>query len=119
MHVFLIVMSKRMRICVRPTLVSFYPCTFHLKGSVWSALPPINSSLNTKPIILVITSMDSASFFRDKNLGAESPISVSYPGHVILSYFYLDKAFFLLYICCFHFPGVNCTACCCGCSCKC
>lgn len=45
--------------------------------SVWSALPPINfSSLpKAKPTILVITSMDSASFFRDKNLGAESPIS--------------------------------------------
>ncbi|XP_042017949.1 nicastrin isoform X2 [Salvia splendens] len=45
--------------------------------SVWSALPPINlsSSPKPKPIVLVITSMDSASFFRDKSLGAESPIS--------------------------------------------
>ncbi|KAH6796470.1 Zn-dependent exopeptidases superfamily protein [Perilla frutescens var. hirtella] len=45
--------------------------------SVWSALPPItfSSSPEVKPIVLVITSMDSASFFRDKNLGAESPIS--------------------------------------------
>ncbi|CAA0814554.1 Nicastrin [Striga hermonthica] len=45
--------------------------------SVWSALPPIKTSsqLNGKPIVLVMTSMDSASFFRDKSLGAESPIS--------------------------------------------
>ncbi|KAF7831128.1 nicastrin [Senna tora] len=45
--------------------------------SVWSALPPINisSSDHSKRIILTVASMDSASFFRDKNLGAESPIS--------------------------------------------
>ncbi|KAJ6707362.1 NICASTRIN [Salix viminalis] len=45
--------------------------------SVWSSLPPINnsSSNHSKPIILTVASMDSASFFRDKNLGAESPIS--------------------------------------------
>lgn len=45
--------------------------------SVWSSLPPINiSSLKTpKPIILTVASMDSASFFRDKSLGADSPIS--------------------------------------------
>ncbi|XP_031397601.1 nicastrin isoform X2 [Punica granatum] len=45
--------------------------------SVWSALPPINVSLGnqSKPVILVTASMDSASFFRDKSLGAESPIS--------------------------------------------
>ncbi|KAK4767492.1 hypothetical protein SAY86_015242 [Trapa natans] len=45
--------------------------------SVWSALPPINvSHINQpKPIILAMASMDSASFFRDRNLGAESPIS--------------------------------------------
>ncbi|KAK6127422.1 hypothetical protein DH2020_038843 [Rehmannia glutinosa] len=45
--------------------------------SVWSALPPINisSPLKAKPVVLTMTSMDSASFFRDKNLGAESPIS--------------------------------------------
>ncbi|KAK7285268.1 hypothetical protein RJT34_20033 [Clitoria ternatea] len=45
--------------------------------SVWSALPPINiSSLQqSKPIILTVASMDSASFFRDKTLGADSPIS--------------------------------------------
>ncbi|CAK9138153.1 unnamed protein product [Ilex paraguariensis] len=48
-----------------------------MKGSVWSALPPINvSSLErSKPIILTVASMDSASFFRDKSLGADSPIS--------------------------------------------
>ncbi|KAF3445173.1 hypothetical protein FNV43_RR14867 [Rhamnella rubrinervis] len=45
--------------------------------SVWSSLRPIsNSSLDqSKPIILTMASMDSASFFRDKSLGAESPIS--------------------------------------------
>ncbi|XP_057993530.1 nicastrin isoform X2 [Hevea brasiliensis] len=45
--------------------------------SVWSSLPPINitSSNQSKPIILIVASMDSASFFRDKSLGAESPIS--------------------------------------------
>ncbi|KAJ6936010.1 hypothetical protein NC652_010908 [Populus alba x Populus x berolinensis] len=45
--------------------------------SVWSSLPPINNSStnHSKPIILTVASMDSASFFRDKNLGAESPIS--------------------------------------------
>lgn len=45
--------------------------------SVWSSLPPINisSSDQKKPIVLTMTSMDSASFFRDKNLGADSPIS--------------------------------------------
>lgn len=45
--------------------------------SVWSALPPINKSLSyqSKPIILLVASMDSASFFRDKSLGADSPIS--------------------------------------------
>ncbi|CAL9013069.1 unnamed protein product [Prunus brigantina] len=45
--------------------------------SVWSSLPPINfsSSEQSKPIILMVASMDSASFFRDKGLGADSPIS--------------------------------------------
>ncbi|XP_028800506.1 nicastrin [Neltuma alba] len=45
--------------------------------SVWSSLPPINISSfdHSKPIILTMASMDSASFFRDKSLGAESPIS--------------------------------------------
>ncbi|XP_065848730.1 nicastrin isoform X2 [Euphorbia lathyris] len=45
--------------------------------SVWSSLPPINISQpkQSKPIILTVASMDSASFFRDKSLGAESPIS--------------------------------------------
>ena len=50
-----------------------------MKGSVWSSLPPINvsSSDQSKPVILTVASMDSASFFRDKSLGADSPISVS------------------------------------------
>ncbi|GKV20286.1 hypothetical protein SLEP1_g30438 [Rubroshorea leprosula] len=45
--------------------------------SVWSSLQPINSSASdqSKPIILTVASMDSASFFRDKSLGADSPIS--------------------------------------------
>ncbi|XP_052193080.1 nicastrin isoform X2 [Diospyros lotus] len=45
--------------------------------SVWSALPPIQdlSSESSKRIILATASMDSASFFRDKSLGADSPIS--------------------------------------------
>lgn len=51
----------------------------NLKGSVWSSLPPNSESSAdiTKPIILAIASMDSASFFRDKSLGADSPLSVS------------------------------------------
>ncbi|CAN8279000.1 unnamed protein product [Cochlearia groenlandica] len=45
--------------------------------SVWSSLPPINvsSSNNRKPIVLSVASMDSASFFRDRSFGADSPIS--------------------------------------------
>ncbi|XP_062119081.1 nicastrin-like [Humulus lupulus] len=45
--------------------------------SVWSSLPPLNisSSDQGKPIILTVASMDSASFFRDKSLGSDSPIS--------------------------------------------
>ncbi|GAB2299165.1 hypothetical protein Dimus_033237 [Dionaea muscipula] len=45
--------------------------------SVWSSLPPIDtlSSEPAKSIILAVTSMDSASFFRDKSFGADSPIS--------------------------------------------
>eukprot|EP00250_Pteridium_aquilinum_P005740 c15793_g1_i1 orf=779-2905(-) len=44
--------------------------------SVWSSLPPINaSSSSQKKIVLAVTTMDSASFFRDKTLGADSPLS--------------------------------------------
>ncbi|XP_076951630.1 nicastrin-like [Bidens hawaiensis] len=45
--------------------------------SVWSALPAENTSSSSteKPIILTVASMDSASFFRDKSLGAESSLS--------------------------------------------
>ncbi|XP_077241148.1 Zn-dependent exopeptidases superfamily protein [Tasmannia lanceolata] len=45
--------------------------------SVWSSLPPINvSSVKPpKPILLTVASQDSASFFRDKSLGADSPLS--------------------------------------------
>ncbi|KAJ8551714.1 hypothetical protein K7X08_021729 [Anisodus acutangulus] len=45
--------------------------------SVWSALPPIivSSSKKAKPMILTVASMDAASFFRDKSVGADSPIS--------------------------------------------
>ena len=50
-----------------------------LKGSVWSSLPPIveSSSDVAKPIILAMASMDTASIFRDKSVGADSPLSVS------------------------------------------
>ncbi|KAG0461015.1 hypothetical protein HPP92_021000 [Vanilla planifolia] len=45
--------------------------------SVWSALPPISAPSFDPPksILLVIASMDSASFFRDLSLGADSPMS--------------------------------------------
>ncbi|GAB4827307.1 hypothetical protein Ancab_034193 [Ancistrocladus abbreviatus] len=45
--------------------------------SVWSSLPPVNTSSSESPksIVLAVASMDSASFFRDKSLGADSPIS--------------------------------------------
>ncbi|CAH9138973.1 unnamed protein product [Cuscuta epithymum] len=44
--------------------------------SVWSALPPIKiSSEKSRPIILAVASMDSASFFRDTSIGADSSIS--------------------------------------------
>lgn len=61
---------------VLPQIATF--CLSFVKGSVWSSLPPINvsSSDQSKPIILMMASMDSASFFRDKSLGADSPLSV-------------------------------------------
>lgn len=45
--------------------------------SVWSALPTTNvsDSSKEKAIVLTVASMDSASFFRDKSLGADSPLS--------------------------------------------
>ncbi|CAN6246191.1 unnamed protein product [Urochloa humidicola] len=45
--------------------------------SVWASLPPIKngSTERQKPIILVVTSQDSASFFRDRSIGSDSPIS--------------------------------------------
>ncbi|KAG8072309.1 hypothetical protein GUJ93_ZPchr0006g42388 [Zizania palustris] len=45
--------------------------------SVWASLPPISNSTSNhqKPIIMVTASQDSASFFRDRSLGADSPIS--------------------------------------------
>ncbi|KAJ1280941.1 hypothetical protein BS78_04G270600 [Paspalum vaginatum] len=45
--------------------------------SVWTSLPPIKngSTEHQKPIILAIASQDSASFFRDRSLGSDSPIS--------------------------------------------
>ena len=51
----------------------------YLKGSVWASLPPIKngSTEHQKPIVLAITSQDSASFFRDRSIGSDSPISVS------------------------------------------
>ena len=77
------------------------PSIRNMKGSVWSALPPINilSSESSKRIILAVASMDSASFFRDKNLGADSPISVS-------SNVYSQICFIVesnLFECCFYY----------------
>ncbi|RZC70238.1 hypothetical protein C5167_033377 [Papaver somniferum] len=45
--------------------------------SVMSSLPPIDVSSTQKPksIVLAMASMDSASFFRDKSPGADSPLS--------------------------------------------
>ncbi|AQK55162.1 Nicastrin-like precursor [Zea mays] len=45
--------------------------------SVWTSLPPLNngSTEHPKPLILAIASQDSASFFRDRSLGSDSPIS--------------------------------------------
>uniref|UniRef100_A0A0E0K513 Nicastrin n=1 Tax=Oryza punctata TaxID=4537 RepID=A0A0E0K513_ORYPU len=45
--------------------------------SVWTSLPLISNSStkHQKPIIMVTASQDSASFFRDRSLGADSPIS--------------------------------------------
>ncbi|XP_051192784.1 nicastrin [Lolium perenne] len=45
--------------------------------SVWASLPAMsNASMkDQKPIIMVVASQDSASFFRDRSLGADSPIS--------------------------------------------
>eukprot|EP00249_Psilotum_nudum_P017145 c26181_g1_i1 orf=97-1434(+) len=45
--------------------------------SVWSSLPPIDalSTSSKKPILLAMSSMDSASFFRDKTPGSDSPLS--------------------------------------------
>ncbi|CAL4885266.1 unnamed protein product [Urochloa decumbens] len=45
--------------------------------SVWTSLPPIKngSTEHQKPIILAVTSQDSASFFRDRSIGSDSPIS--------------------------------------------
>lgn len=44
----------------------------------------ISSSEKAKPVILVVASMDAASFFRDKSIGADSPISVSYFFSVVI-----------------------------------
>ncbi|THU47345.1 hypothetical protein C4D60_Mb09t14510 [Musa balbisiana] len=48
-----------------------------MQDSVWSSLPPINISSEkpSKSILMAVASQDSASFFRDRSLGAESPIS--------------------------------------------
>ncbi|XP_078444632.1 Zn-dependent exopeptidases superfamily protein [Wolffia australiana] len=45
--------------------------------SVWSSLPPVNATSGKplKPIILVMASLDSSSFFRDKSVGADFPLS--------------------------------------------
>ncbi|KAL5651593.1 hypothetical protein ACJX0J_037051, partial [Zea mays] len=45
--------------------------------SVWTSLPPLKngSTEHLKPLILAIASQDSASFFWDRSLGSDSPIS--------------------------------------------
>uniref|UniRef100_A0ACD5ZEA0 Uncharacterized protein n=1 Tax=Avena sativa TaxID=4498 RepID=A0ACD5ZEA0_AVESA len=45
--------------------------------SVWASLPAMSneSMKHQKPIIMVVASQDSASFFRDRSLGADSPLS--------------------------------------------
>ncbi|XP_042970326.1 nicastrin isoform X1 [Carya illinoinensis] len=68
------ILHKPTSLIERKSLISI---ALAIKGSVWSSLPPINvsSSDQSKPIILTMASMDSASFFRDKSLGADSPLS--------------------------------------------
>ena len=63
----------------------------YLKGSVWASLPPIKngSTEHPKPIILAITSQDSASFFRDRSIGSDSPISVSWYWFYIVEFILL------------------------------
>ncbi|AQL03533.1 Nicastrin [Zea mays] len=48
-----------------------------MQGSVWTSLPPLKngSTEHLKPLILAIASQDSASFFWDRSLGSDSPIS--------------------------------------------
>ena len=62
-----------------------------MKGSVWASLPPIKngSTEHPKPIILAITSQDSASFFRDRSIGSDSPISVSWYWFYIVEFILL------------------------------
>ncbi|KAF9611862.1 hypothetical protein IFM89_036506 [Coptis chinensis] len=51
-------------------------CLWVATGRVLSSLPPISiTSGQPKPILLVVASMDSAFFFRDKSPGADSPLS--------------------------------------------
>lgn len=60
------------------------------KCSVWSSLPPINASASSeKSIVLAVSSMDSASFFRDNTVGADSPLSVSMHPFKRLSLYYI------------------------------
>lgn len=73
-----------------------------MEDSVWSSLPPINvsSSKSSKPIILTVASMDSASFFRDKSLGADSPISVSATAFttVFCIFLGLSRCLFIMFV---------------------
>jgi hypothetical protein len=85
-----------------------------LKGSVWASLPAMsNASMkDQKPIIMVVASQDSASFFRDRSLGADSPISVSVR-HTWLSSLYCLFAFQNNIN---FYTGIDCFAHCCWCS---
>ncbi|CAD6342751.1 unnamed protein product [Miscanthus lutarioriparius] len=53
------------------------PAATSTLDSVWASLPPLKngSTEHQKPLILAIASQDSASFFRDRSLGSDSPIS--------------------------------------------
>lgn len=67
---------------------------------MWSALPPIQdlSSESSKRIILATASMDSASFFRDKSLGADSPISVSSTPLIEFCHYGIRNIFYLAFL---------------------
>ena len=66
---------------------------------MWSSLPPIKiaSEASAKPLIMVMASQDSASFFRDKSVGAEFPLSVIMLGLLASPNYPFSAHFFLVY----------------------